>query len=283
MCCTSGPARLSDTLLYSGSALRNGKEVHVLAYQNVAESLTGSPNAMILPFPAAAPMDENNVVDTRQFPEFLRDISEASKIRTRSFKSADSFTLGVAGDDALVFDVGSYTVVLAEKASQIPSALLRVPEHKRPEVSTRFLIGFSKLYPEQPIAICCWAGYVKAEPLLWWYEPKNPSVLFAPTMDAHDGGAPNLEETVDTDHIVSVGSALSDRISDYNKVRYSESIPWEVRSLLPTHVHGSRLPPRMKNGDLFVDAAALKKAPDLVRGVALTNTKHGSFTMRGWH
>lgn len=282
MCCTSGPARLSDTLLYSGSALRNGKEVHVLAYQNVAESLSSSPNAMILPFPSAAAMDEKNVVDTRQFPEFLRDISEASKIRTRSLSKGFSLNAGVAGD-ALVFDVGSYTVVLAEKASQIPDALKRVPEHKRPEVSTRFLIGFSKLYPDQPLAICCWAGHVTAEPLLWWYEPKNPSVLFAPTMDAHDGGAPNLEETVDTDHIVSVGSALSDRISDYNKVRYSDIIPADARSLLPTHVYGTRLPSRMKNGDLFVEAGALKEEPDLVRGVALTNAKYQSISMRGWH
>lgn len=285
MCITSARATLSNTLIYTGTAQKQGKDVHVLAYQNTADS--SGPNSMILPFPTSEEMSEKNIIDTRPFKGFLKDIADASKVRTRSLGISKSFS-AVAAGGAQVFDVGSYTVVLAEKASQIPAALSRVSERKRPEISTRFLIGFGKLYPDQPIALCCWDGHIKAEPLLWWYVPTNKDVLFAPTMDAHDGNAPDIEALVDTDHIISVGSSMTDKVGHHNRIVYKDSIPEDVRRLLPDHTYGVKLNHQAKNGDMFLDSNKLGRAmsyrdiPIITRGTQFTFGNR-EWEMTGWH
>lgn len=269
MCCTFVESKMSNTLIYTGEGQRNGKTVHVLAYQNVAENLSNAPNAMVIPFPASAPMNENNVIDTSKFKDFLRNITDATKIRTRGMlggNMAKSASFDLNDDDALVFDVGSYTVVLAEKVSQIPAALSRVPDHKRPAMSYKFLSGYEKLYPNQPVAVCCWSGTLEAEPLLWWYEPKDSSVLFAPTMDAHDGNAPDVESMVHTDHIISAGATIGGK---GQLVKYEDSIPDHVADLLPAMVHGHKMEYRMKNGDVFIATNDVKVKP------------HGAMIKRG--
>src|SRR5271154_7122843 len=84
MCMSSSPSVMSNTTIYAGEATHNDEQVHVLAYQNNAASLTNKPNAMILPFPAAKQMGQENVIDTRPFKSFLKDITNAS--RHRSFR-----------------------------------------------------------------------------------------------------------------------------------------------------------------------------------------------------
>jgi len=283
MCCTFTESEMSNTRLYVGEAQRNGKLVHVLAYQNAASS--SGPNAMIIPFPTNAKMGQDNIIDTSEFKNFLTDITDASEEMTKGF-SRRSMTLGSDGDDyslAEVFDVGSYTVVLAERADQIPEALRRVPLEKRSKVSTAFLRGYAALYPNQPIAMCCWNGTIDAEPLLWWYEPKDSSSFFIPTMDAHDGKAPAIGSPVSTDHIVSVGSA--EKLAAGDNVKYTQLIPAAVRSLLPKVVHGHRLPQLMENADTFVKTADLHAtgAGDLVaKRVTLTRGLDYSSSMDGW-
>jgi hypothetical protein len=255
MCCTFTASEMSDTRLYAGEAEKNGETVHVLAYQNTAQ--TSTPNAMVLPIPTNTKLGVDNLIDTREFKGFLKDITNATREYTKGFSGRRGMTLGAAfnDSDAEVVDVGSYTVVLADNVSQIPEALTRVPERKRPTVSTQFLLGYGKLYPKQPIVVCCWDGSIEAEPLLMWYVPRDRTTLFIPTMDAHDGKAPNLEEKVYTDHIISVGSVGPD--TD-RPVRYTTGkIPVAVAGLLPTHVHGHRLPDWLRNGDCFVKTAAL--------------------------
>jgi hypothetical protein len=290
MCMTSAPAKLSNTLIYSGSAIKDDKEVHVLAYQNNAISV--GPNAMIIPFPTSDEMDEKNIIDTRLFKSFLKDITAASQIQRLSRGFSLNVTKGAsAASFAKVFDVGSYTVVLAKKASQVPEALTRVPEYKRPTITTKFLLGFSDLYKDQPIAICCWDGEIEAEPLLWWYPPKDKSNFFIPTMDAHDGNAPRLTDVVQTDHIISVGSAQSDRVGHHYKVRYTDPLTKEITDLLPTYVYGMKLGSTYKNGDMFVDinnmavgSESFKDCPKAVRGVSFVeaNFQSRKFEMAGW-
>jgi hypothetical protein len=281
MCICVGESRMSDTMLYVGDAYRDGKYVHVLAYQNTAESLTGEPNAMILPFPTDEVMDERNILSTSNYKSFLRNISDATK-RQRRDRTKGIMTLGcAASDDALVFDVGSYTVVLASHVKQIPEALKRVPEYKRPNVSYRFLLGYGNLYPNQPVAICCWSGTVDAEPLLWWYSPKDKNTFFIPTMDAHDGGAPDLNAMVQTDHIISVGSSLEE-IKSGSSVNYTDSLSAEAIQLLPSHVFGTRMKSRVKNGDLYLSIDQLKlDSPMLKRGSSVSET-HSNYQMNGW-
>jgi hypothetical protein len=258
MCCTFTASEMSDTRIYVGEAKRQGKLVHVLAYQNAA--LTRGPNAMVIPFPTETRMGEENVIDTRNFKSFLKDIGEASRHITKGFSGRRGMTLGAASFNcdslAEVFDVGSYTVILADNVFQIPEALARVSAEKRPSVTTDFLIGYGELYPDQPIAVCCWNGSIEAEPLMWWYEPVNNQQLFIPTMDAHDGKAPKVGARVYTDHLISVGSTDGNM---GNKVHYSQAkqIPADVKDLLPLHVHGKKLEQSLPNGDCFVKAGTL--------------------------
>lgn len=286
MCISSGPAHLSNTKIYVGEAEKDSKTVHVLAYQNNAEAFYGAPCSMILPFPTSVPMSDKNVIDTSKFKTFLQDITDASKIQMRSLGVAKG---GVDSLDADVFDVGSYTVVLATNAKQIQSALKRVPEDKRPIVTDSLLHGFDTLYPGQPLAVCCWNGSVEAEPLLWWYEPTDKETLFVPTMDAHDGLLPKVEANVETDHTISVGTAYVSRNVSKNRVHYKSAVPSLVKQLLPEYVWGVQLPHRMKNGDMFVKTAeVIGRAdgrfivPDLKRGINSERT-HSTVSMYGWH
>lgn len=283
MCCTIGrvAAKLTGTRLYVGEAEKDGKTVHVLAYQNKAES--NGPNAMVLPFPTNTEMSEDNVIDTRQFKHFLQDISNASLRQSKGMRGdrlLSRSAMGSANSVAAVFDVGSYTVVLAEHVGQIPEALTRVKTARRPTVSEAFLEGYDEFYPDQPIAICCWEGNIKSEPLMWWYEPKDKSQLFIPTMDAHDGNAPQLHQQVKTDHIISVGT--HNRRGGY-EVFYQDQIPDAIKSLLPPSVSGTKLPVWMENGDCFVKTADLQPKTLMEdASVILRRGTNYSEPMRGW-
>lgn len=254
MCICVAESRMSNTLIYIGEAHKQGQNVHVLAYQNVAINEASTPNAMILPFPSVSPLTEENVIDTRPFKNFLKDITNATKYKAR--------TLGMVAcastcQEAKVFDVGSYTVVLARHVSQIPKALEFVPEHKRPNISTRFLFNYGKMYKGHSIAVCCWDGSIEAEPLLWWYVPQNKDILFAPTMDAHNGNPPDTESIVDVDYAISAGSSI---IPNGMRVTYTDSIPRDIIELLPHRVHGYRSErDRQKNGDSFIDTELVRK------------------------
>jgi hypothetical protein len=256
MCITFGSARLARTKLYAGEARIAGKYVHVIAYQNRATS--AGPNAMILPIPAAAPLTEQNVVDTRTFSGFLDDIHQATHVASMSAFASRSASL-----DVRVFNTGSYTVALAERPAAISQALARVPERRRPNVNPAILRAFDELYPGWPLAVCCWDGKIRAEPLLWWYEPRMPRWLFAPALDAHDGGPPDPNAEVRVDHHVAFGSTL-DPFGD--PVSYKDPVSGVARDLLPTRVRGARLRGTMPNGDLWRSAgtytgAALRCVP----------------------
>lgn len=293
MCMTFGSARLSQTRLYAGEARFAGKYVHVIAYQNKATS--AGPNAMILPIPAAAPLTEQNVIDTRSFSSFLDDIHRANYIPSSSPYAARSASYSPR---VRVFVVGSYTVVLAARPSAIASALARVPEQQRPDVNPAMLQAFDELYPGWPLAVCCWNGKIHAEPLLWWYEPKMPGWLFAPALDAHDGEPPHLRAEVTVDHHVAFGSTLD---PFGNEVHYDAPVPGIARGLLPTRVRGARLTGTMPNGDLWRSAGiylgpALRCAPPvkspadglLAKWVARLRrscpaTKRAEVSLHGWH
>ncbi|WP_437977343.1 hypothetical protein WMF11_10350 [Sorangium sp. So ce295] len=244
MCCTFSPATLSSTLLYAGDAQWNGLYVHVLAYQNTAS--TSGPNAMILPIPATR-LGPQNAVDTRPFRTFLEDIREATRQPIpRSYGTLLGGTLEAAR--AVVFDVGSYAVVLAESPRAVLSVLRQVPKPKRPALNDRMLQAFEAYYPGWPVAVCCWNGNLQPEPLLWWYEPRYPEWLFAPALDAHDGNPPDLRATVEVDHHIAFGSALK---PEGQPVLYRDDAGAN-RPLLPSSAHGTELQSRMINGDFWL-------------------------------
>ena len=225
MCMSSSPAIFTNTSIYAAETKFQDKYVHVLGYQNMAQNLNNGPNAMILPLPSAEEMGPENMVDTRNFKSFFSDMKEAFTRRTRSMSFGTKSARLNYDSIAQVFDVGSYTVVLAKNAQAISEALERVPENKRPKLSESFLEGFKELYPNSHLAVCCWDGTVEAEPLLWWYEPLDKNNLFIPTMDAHDGNAPDLNAKVTMDHSIFVGSTLRDfsNFKNVGTVRYTQN------------------------------------------------------------
>ncbi len=296
MCMTTSRATLSNTQIYVGEGYHNGEYVHVLAYQNKAAShprdwnSVAEPNAMVLPFPTSQEMSEENMIDTRPFKSFLKDISWASKYVMKTLGVETNSARGISLKSAQVFSLGSYTVVLAENVWQIQEALTRVPEKKRPTISNEFLAGYDKLYPNQPIAVCCWEGTIEAEPLLWWYKPTNKDTLFIPTMDAHDGGPPDVNAKVNSDHQISIGSADNSRIGHVYQVRYTDRLSREVQQLLPSYVYGTKMKGLVKNGDIFVDtnrmsagSKAYKDMPEAIRATNLDSVKTGqTIRLEGW-
>jgi hypothetical protein len=259
MCVTLSRASLKNTILYAAEARVKDKLVHTLGYQNRAQNLTSGPNAMILPFPASAPMGPDNVLDTSSCTRILKDMSLA--IREPSFDRGmtKGLRLGSARGTLQVFEAGAYTVVLAEDATDIPSALNQVPAHKRPALNSEIFDAYAKWYPNWSIALCCFSGKegLEAEPMLWWYEPKDPHSFFAPALDGHDGRVPDLKSYVEVDHTVIFGSCLEPvgREVDYR----DRDISMRVRPFLASKVVGREIKTRMPNGDFVIPVSELKK------------------------
>ena len=257
MCITVAKAELHTTKLYAGEAMKDGKYVHVIAYQNQASS--HGPNAMILPLPAKGTVTSENVIDTRGFDMFLDNIIRACQrpnmSRSKSF-SADSLD----ERSVSVFEVGSYSVVLSQTPSAVPLALDSVPKHRRPGVSHALLEWFEATYPGWPVALCCWEGSILPEPLLWWYEPKAPTMLFAPALDSHDGNPPKLDAKVRVDHHIAFGSTLTPTPIDdrTGHVRYMDDLPEDIASLLPKKVVGGYVGSYHRNGDFWLNTASLR-------------------------
>ncbi len=262
MCCTLGPAKLTDTVLYAAEAMHNGKLVHVLGYQNQAQNLTRAPNAMILPFPAAEPMGPENVVDTTACQHILTDYAETVRPVTRGGHTKGGYSAATA-KSVQVFDTGSYTVVLAEDARDIPEALSRVPANKRPKMNPEIFDAYNKWYPGWAIALCCFEAGVRTapEPMLWHYTPKDTTRLFAPALDAHDGNPPKLGEQVPVSSAVVWGTMLGD-IKYGVKPTFQDSIPSIVRPFLADKVSGDHVSGSHQNGDFNMSLAELKNTGD---------------------
>ena len=241
---------MSKTILYAAETLIDNRIVHVMGYQNQAE--TWGPNAMLLPIPTDMKMGATNMLDMSKAKHVLSDYGEAVKRHTRGF-SRGLRSLGMDDDleAPVVFDKGSYTVVLAEDARAIPGALDRVPANKRPAPKQAIFDAYAALYPNWKIALCCWDGRLSAEPLLWWYEPTDPGRLFLPALDGHDGNPPNIHAKVNVDHSIVVGSVTKPQ---GNNVHFKDTITDELRPFLATKVTGTEFQDmRMSNGDFAIN------------------------------
>lgn len=277
MCICVNASEATNTHVYVGKGTVEGKDVHVLAYQchAIVRDKSGK-GAMLLPIPSNEELTPDNFIDTTEFPSFLKDISEATKRKTRSMKS---LSFGMVSMGAMIVERGTTTYVSARNFAEAAAALGQVREDRRPEFSAEFIEGCSALYTD-PIVIACWAGSVTMDPLLLWYVPSNEKTFRIPTMDAHDGKAPDLFAMVDTDHIVSVSAGKKNG----SHIHYSEEIPDRVRGLLPTRSHGVALKGRFQNGDLFVEVKdSLEMAePIIVRSVSEHVPPSVKGELNGW-
>lgn len=275
MCITLEPARLSNTLIYAAEAQRNGETFHVIGYQNKIHSTKG-PNAMLLPLPAEGPLGQENVVDTRSFKGILDAYDHAverlaPRLRSAS-KSAASPSFGVATRGGFkVFKSGSYTIALAEKPTMLRRAIEHLPENVRPEIPGSFLVALNQLYPDWPIALCCFEGSIEApEPLLWYFKPRFNRVLFAPAIDAHDGQPPKADDRVQRDHKLAFASYRSTRPMDRQlTAEIQRLVPIEHQWMFLPSVVGAKVDYTTGNGDfcLPVQAVLDERSPQYLKKV----------------
>jgi hypothetical protein len=264
MCCTLQPAHLSKTTLYAGEATHRDKLVHVLAYQNNAKNYYSGPNAMILPFPASEPMGPENCLEAENLKWVMSDLAKAVRPPPRRDRSPvyGALLRSATARSVSVFESGTYTVVLAENANDIPMALDRVPKNKRPAINEEVFDFYANQYKDWPIALCCFESKreMESDPLIWWFEPKYKQTLFAPAVDAHDGHAPDLKQTVRVDHAVVFGSAINPK---GNQVRFRNKLPPHLRDFIPESVVGREYDSIMPNGDFILPIEVMASAkPD---------------------
>lgn len=198
MCITVNHADLSKTKILS-LPLSNGN--HFISYSNKVKNLSGKPNAMILPIPG----DTNPSLfhNTETYKDFMDEITKKCDlqedyhgVRSRGFKSK-SATLSFDQ-----FELGMYTVGLAKGFSGIREFLDQLPEEKRPEISEELKAFFEEKYAGWSFAVCVFASdkAIDAQPIAFEYKPFGANLLYFPTMDGHDGGAPRIDSVVKTDH-----------------------------------------------------------------------------------
>lgn len=262
MCISAGAAELSGTILFGGRRLhRVHGWVEVLGYQNTAVNLAAGPNAMLLHLPARK-LTSAQFLSVGRCDHVLRDMAAAvqSAGAGRSL-SVDMDWMG--GGRVEVFEHDIYTVVLAERATDISRALDQVPEHKRPAINRDLLTFYTDLFPRYPVALCCFDNTeaMQAKPLMLWYRPLDEDRLVLPAIDCHTGAAPDIGADVRTDHTVIF--ATDRAIEGWGEpVTYSQAgqMRHDLRAFLPAQVRGGRFEEIMPNGDFAI------AHDDLVRG-----------------
>lgn len=237
--------------------------------QSSGKSTAAGGNAMILPIPDAVANIE--LIDTTTCPNFLKDIRSALTPRTRGGLRRGSFGADSAKSVRIIeFDV--YTIVIAKNARDLTKVLKSeaIPAERRPALNDEIIKAYTKWYPNWAIAVCCFnnTDAQRAKPLLFSYEPTKQTdkdFLFVPTLDAHDGKAPDLNAKVDVDHTIFVSTPdLPD--SHGMTVFYSDpAIALGVAELLPRKVTGKVVTGSYRNGDVVFKCSDLKNG--IVRGL----------------
>jgi hypothetical protein len=257
VCVSVAPAEFSGTILYVGRHVHpEHGPVEVLGYQNTAVNRAQGPNAMLLHLPAAG-MTRDNFLDAGDTPYVLRDLVDTLNrplLTSRAAPVAAGVPRGVE-----VFDLDVYTVVLASDPRDVPAALSRVPEAKRPVLAPELFDFYARTYPGYPVALCCFdnADARRAAPLLLWYRPLFADRLTAPALDAHTGAAPDPDGWVVPDHWVVLGHA--DAPEGWGvPVRYRRD-PGALTPFLPARVIGREVSGgKVRNGDFVISVADVR-------------------------
>ncbi len=253
MCVSAAPAQFTGTILYLGRHQHpQHGPVEVLGYQNTAASLVEGPNAMLLHLPASE-MSQGNFLDTSDHPDVLRDMVAA--LEPAAAGAAPGRGVGQPAAGAVeVFDHDVYTVVLAADPRDIPAALERVPEHKRPQLAPELFAFYAETFPLYPVALCCFdnADARRAAPLLMWYRPIYSGRMTAPALDSHTGAAPDPQALVDVDHWVVVGVDDEAPAGVGMPVSYQRD-PGPLAPFLPRRVIGRHVDSaQVRNGDFAI-------------------------------
>lgn len=261
MCITSEPAVLKGTILLAHSFRDSAGNVqNLLGYKNKAKSLIRGGNCMIFAIPAISG-SKVEIIDMTDHHDLLDDYAKLFQERSRGDSFGVKGLLSLSDRSIEIVERGSYTVVIASQASDIPAALALVKPEKRPRVNQALFDGLDSLYGAweaeggKRFVIACWAGDIDPEPILLHYRPipsfEGKHVL--PGLDAHDGGVPVPGELVETDHTIIVG------LDDDNNEAYPKDADWDLRKVpadlrakLPRLVIGRKVNDDLPNGDWVI-------------------------------
>ena len=195
MCITVNHAKLSGTKILS-IPVENGK--HFIAYSNKAQNLSGKPNAMILPIPGETKQEW--FYDTTKYKNFMEEITEKCDYGTYLGVLFRSLSSKSAKFDQ--FELGMYTVGLSKDFGGVEEFINSLPENKKPEISESLKSFFKEKCAGWSFVVCVFdtEKTIDAQPIAFEYTPFNYDLIYFPTVDSHDGGAPNLKELVEADH-----------------------------------------------------------------------------------
>jgi hypothetical protein len=251
--------------------LANGGLRHVIGYQNTAQNLHDGPNAMILPIPAANELGPRSFLDTSRAPHILADMVASTTIQSRGLAGGGSF-----GAPMTVFDHGVYSIAVGREVTEaaLTEALALIPERRRPQLNWDVLGAYPELYPGSTLAILCYDAReaTEAGPLLYHYQPLDPTTLFLPALDAHTGRRPVPGELVIVDHDILVGSDTG------AEVDYRDNLGI-LDAFLPRRVLRCGIADRLPNGDFTVDTAQL--ANGTAQAVRTNSTQQYTLTRHG--
>lgn len=250
MCITINTAKLSKTKILSVSV---GNGNHFIAYSNSVQNLSGKQNAMILAIPGKTKQEW--FYDTTAYNKFLDDIiSEADYeedylgIRSR----------GITMKSLSVFNVGMYTVGLADSFND---ALDFIKE--KAEITDSLAVFFKERYKGWSFAVCLFDSEKKidAQPIAFEYTPFDKNLIYFPTMDAHTGNAPDMNEKVDVDH-----TFIYEHTGNPDEKLYQEFVELENKDI-PSFLNKRRFryievkSNAEPNGDTYINATELSAVP----------------------
>jgi hypothetical protein len=252
MCITSASAKLSNTRILS-MALDNGR--HMLSYSNSATNLSGKKNSMILPIPGT--LRKEWFYDTRGYNNFLKDIENRAYIgydESHGIYSRGTLSFNSKSFDR--FNLGIYDVLIANDIRNMVDRL----GPTGPEISEELITFFENHYSGWYFLMCIFEGSEKmdSQPITFEYEPKHPNWLYFPTMDSHDGSAPNLSEKVKMEHsLMYEYPGLTDRI--VNNMDFTQGVP-EI--LKRRNYVSTKWDKEYLNGDMYMSLEILNKRTD---------------------
>lgn len=249
MCITVNHAALSKTKILS-LPISNGN--HFIAYSNSVKNLSGKPNAMILAIPGKT--QPSWFHNTEKYKDFLTEITEKATIdhwtgsRSRGLKSK-GVTLSFEQ-----FELGMYTIGLADSFEGAEEFINSLSAEKKLEVGDELKKFFKTEYAGWSFAVCCFDSTkaIDAQPIAFEYTPFHKDFLYFPSLDAHDGGAPDLAKNVRTDHTIIFEHTGK---MNENQTYYMESV--KLDAPVPEFLQGRKyrlahMDGYAKNGDTFI-------------------------------
>ena len=194
--------------------------------------------------------------DTTKYKRFLNDIISRASYdegylgnRYRGFKLNKSLS---------VFNVGMYTVGLSDSFDNVLGFI-----RDKAQITDSLAVFFKERYKGWSFAVCLFDSNkaIDAQPIAFEYTPFDSDVIYFPTMDAHTGNAPDMNEKVDVDH-----TFIYEHTGNVDEELYQEFVELEnkdvpeflkKRKYRYIEVHNDMEP----NGDTYMNISDISNTP----------------------